>query len=130
MGKQRTSNEELLVIFAEHLPEFEELAQDMSNVNKFLTSKMEHAGEMAAYLEAIRTDSTNRVLYALALLTAFTVPSGFLTGLFGMNFTDMHELDPSSGYGYKLFWIVLGVSLFLIILIMVRLGLFGVVLGR
>lgn len=47
-----------------------------------------------ALLASLKADMMNRTLYALTLLTAVSVPITFLTGLWGMNFTDMTELDP------------------------------------
>jgi Mg2+ and Co2+ transporter CorA len=42
-----------------------------------------------------KTDFMNRTLYTLTLITALATPLMFLTGLFGMNFTDMKELVPA-----------------------------------
>jgi Mg2+ and Co2+ transporter CorA len=39
-----------------------------------------------------KTDFMNKTLYTLTLITALATPLIFLTGLFGMNFTDMKEL--------------------------------------
>ena len=63
----------------------------------------------------------NRTLYALTLVTVIVLPFSILTGLFGMNFADMAELDPLSANGgpgslgpsllpltgYNMFWTVL-----------------------
>ncbi len=37
-------------------------------------------------------DMMNRTLYALTLVTFLATPITLLTGTFGMNFSDMHEL--------------------------------------
>ncbi len=39
-----------------------------------------------------KADFMNLTLYTLTLITALATPLIFLTGLFGMNFTDMDEL--------------------------------------
>jgi hypothetical protein len=95
----------------------------------------------------------NKTLYTLTLITAVATPLMFLTGLFGMNFTDMTELvrlplrvrprparrgaaqahaacagrqDPESGMGYyNFFWPLFGSTFAAVLLLMLRLRLFA-----
>lgn len=50
----------------------------------------------------------NKTLYILTLVTSVFVPAQFLTGLYGMNFRVMPELNWA--YGYYVFWAVVVVS--------------------
>lgn len=66
-----------------------------------------------------RDGRMNATLYVLSVVSAIFLPLSFVTGLFGMNFENMPELNWSRGYMY--FWILEGlivviVALFLLIL--------------
>jgi len=57
--------------------------------------------------------------YVLAIATVFLSPASILTGYFGMNFTNMVELDPltyPSAPGIVLLWIIGGITYGLILL--------------
>lgn len=43
-------------------------------------------------------------MYALTLVTTVFVPAQFITGVYGMNFTYMPELNFE--YSYAIFWII------------------------
>jgi hypothetical protein len=47
---------------------------------------------MSRLLFKLKQDMMNRTLYALTLVTFLSTPVALLTGTFGMNFDDMHEL--------------------------------------
>lgn len=49
----------------------------------------------------------NRTLYVLTVVSAIFLPAQFLTGVWGMNFIDMPELD--SSWGYEMFWVITGI---------------------
>lgn len=49
----------------------------------------------------------NQTLYMLTIISAIFLPAQFLTGLWGMNFVDMPELEKS--WGYEMFWIITAV---------------------
>ena len=53
-------------------------------------------------IEAFQTKKTNETLLVLTVLTALMFPVQFLTGVWGMNFKVMPELNLD--YGYFLFW--------------------------
>ena len=44
----------------------------------------------------------NEVMYFLTLITAMFVPAEFLTGVYGMNFSVMPELQWT--FSYEVFW--------------------------
>jgi Mg2+ and Co2+ transporter CorA len=60
------------------------------------------------YYRAIQEDRMNKTLYVLTLVTSVFVPAQFLTGLYGMNFKVMPELNWA--YGYYVFWVVVVAS--------------------
>jgi len=99
-----------------------------------LDKKKEDYDNLTKRVEQMRADKMNQTLYALTLVTAFSVPMGFFTGLFGMNFSDMYFLDPQPEgtiidnlglAGFRLFlWLLLG-SMGLIFYLFNRMGLFN-----
>ncbi|CCI49768.1 unnamed protein product [Albugo candida] len=56
-----------------------------------------------------KSNQMNYVIYTLTIVTTVFLPAQFLTGVYGMNFTNMPELHMK--YGYLMFWIlVLGIA--------------------
>ena len=49
-------------------------------------------------MEVYQNQKTNDTLFILTIITVMMVPSQFLTGMWGMNFVNMHELGLSWGY--------------------------------
>lgn len=115
--------------FAEHLTDFREMKSDTAAIEVAVRDRADAVQDLAKLLASLKADFMNRTLFALTLITAVSVPVTFLTGLWGMNFEDMTELqDPaaegSAGFGYKTFWIsVMSVIVFELVF-MTRLGLF------
>ena len=112
----------LRVFFEKQLTEFSELTNDVRSVMQDMEGKQEQATVLYKLIENMQQDMMNRTLYALTLVTVIVLPFSILTGLFGMNFTDMAELDPLSANngeegslgpsplpmtGYRLFWTAL-----------------------
>mmetsp|Transcript_27891 Transcript_27891/g.50458 ORF Transcript_27891/g.50458 Transcript_27891/m.50458 type:complete len:531 (+) Transcript_27891:81-1673(+) len=62
----------------------------------------------------------NRTLYVLTVVSAIFLPAQFLTGVWGMNFIDMPELNTS--WGYEMFWVITGI---LMISLLVLFWVFG-----
>mmetsp|Transcript_18764 Transcript_18764/g.40859 ORF Transcript_18764/g.40859 Transcript_18764/m.40859 type:complete len:567 (-) Transcript_18764:84-1784(-) len=60
--------------------------------------------------DKFQDNQMNRTLYLLTVISAIFLPAQFLTGLWGMNFVDMPELQKS--WGYEMFWIIAGVMTF------------------
>eukprot|EP00450_Noctiluca_scintillans_P029923 CAMPEP_0194543780 /NCGR_PEP_ID=MMETSP0253-20130528/86397_1 /TAXON_ID=2966 /ORGANISM="Noctiluca scintillans" /LENGTH=651 /DNA_ID=CAMNT_0039390581 /DNA_START=125 /DNA_END=2080 /DNA_ORIENTATION=- len=97
--------------------------EDLSNTIEEFLLDFHQLEEMAATLVQshgeYREGRMNATLYVLSVVSAIFLPLSFVTGLFGMNFENMPELNWSRGYMY--FWILEGlivviVALFLLIL--------------
>jgi Mg2+ and Co2+ transporter CorA len=78
--------------------------------------------------KSLQDEAMNGVLFVLTSATVFSLPCSLLVGYFGMNFSDMSELDPGGGLfgvgGVKLFWIALVVALALVLALFLHLRLF------
>jgi len=112
----------LRIFFEKQLSEFAELTNDARGVSEDMDGKVRKAAELYKLIESMQSDMMNRTLYALTLVTVMVLPFSILTGIFGMNFTDMAELDPMSASGgegelgpsllpitgYNMFWTILG----------------------
>ncbi len=89
-----------------------------------MQDKQKRIEDLTKLLASIKADMMNRTLYALTLITAISTPITFLTGIFGMNFEDMHELQVSEGgMGYRLFWTILAIVLSCILIAFRHFGL-------
>jgi len=117
--------------FRSNLSEFNELAQDLQSMVNDMDEKKTKIASNITLLGSLKADMMNRTLYALTLLTAVSVPITSITGLWGMNFADMNELDPEMGdelglplSGYRVFWTVLVSVVGTVIIGMWRMGLF------
>lgn len=117
--------------FKANLSEFSELAQDLQSMVSDMSEKKEKIANNITLLASLKADMMNRTLYALTLLTAVSIPMTFITGLWGMNFADMKELDPVTGEeeglpmsGYRIFWTALLSVVGTVIIGMWRMGLF------
>jgi Mg2+ and Co2+ transporter CorA len=56
--------------------------------------------------EKFRSAQMDRTLYTLTVVSAVFLPAQFLTGVWGMNFHNMPELDEN--WGYPMFWALSG----------------------
>jgi len=61
----------------------------------------------------------DQTLYTLTVISAVFLPAQFLTGVWGMNFEDMPELQRS--WGYEMFWAI-AIFMMLIVFIMLNFG--------
>ena len=61
----------------------------------------------------------DQTLYTLTVISAVFLPAQFLTGVWGMNFEDMPELQRS--WGYEMFWAI-AVFMMLIVFIVLNFG--------
>ena len=69
---------------------------------------IEHEADVA------QSRQMDRTLYTLTIVSSVFLPAQFLTGVWGMNFEHMRELDEP--WGYKMFW---GLTTFLIISLLI-----------
>ena len=67
--------------------------------------------------DKVQSRQMDLTLYTLTVISAVFLPAQFLTGVWGMNFEHMPELDES--WGYKMFW---AISAFLIITLIILLN--------
>ena len=119
----------LLDYYVDHISDFSELAGDINTVVANMDDKVKRIDELGQLLVNLKSDMMNRTMYALTLITTYTMVMGFYTGLFGMNFTNIYELpgpeDPDyAGFGYAFFWYILGSSLVSLYFYMYKNGLF------
>eukprot|EP00536_Pseudo-nitzschia_multiseries_P008875 jgi/Psemu1/288087/fgenesh1_pg.235_\ len=80
---------------------------------KSLISLCDSADQEAEKFQAKQMDST---LYTLTVISATFLPAQFFTGVWGMNFANMPELNTS--WGYYLFWAVALTTMFLTIVLL------------
>ena len=81
-------------------------------VNKLL----KECQDVDAEAEKFQARQMDKTLYTLTVISAIFLPAQFLTGVWGMNFVHMPELDET--WGYRMFWIVsscMMVSLFVML---------------
>jgi len=69
----------------------------------------DHYNTKVAQLQSEQSNRQNEVLYALTFVTILIAPMQLLTGIYGMNFAVMPELEWTYGYAY--FW---GLTVFLV----------------
>eukprot|EP00043_Microstomoeca_roanoka_P011945 m.112970 g.112970 ORF g.112970 m.112970 type:complete len:85 (-) comp15344_c1_seq9:833-1087(-) len=63
----------------------------------------------ACCVQSFQDEKMNSFLLLLTIVTTVFIPAQFLTGLWGMNFEEMPELQWK--YGYLMFWLlVLGLT--------------------
>lgn len=75
-----------------------------------LTARQETlSGLMDLYMSAI-SNKMNKVMYTLTIVAAIFIPLTFLAGIYGMNFTNMPELNYEYGYPILLL-IMLGIGI-------------------
>eukprot|EP00286_Rhodomonas_abbreviata_P015437 CAMPEP_0181327786 /NCGR_PEP_ID=MMETSP1101-20121128/22306_1 /TAXON_ID=46948 /ORGANISM="Rhodomonas abbreviata, Strain Caron Lab Isolate" /LENGTH=587 /DNA_ID=CAMNT_0023436507 /DNA_START=132 /DNA_END=1895 /DNA_ORIENTATION=- len=129
---------DLLKMFKRHLQSLKGIlpeSSDLTDIHSELETLMKSTDKMmeekvvvtSDRLEKRKDENMNRTLYALTLVTTIAMPASILTGLFGMNFDDMRELE-SEVIGYRLFWILLLPTIFLTTMLLLRLGVFHAVM--
>lgn len=101
------------------------LAGNVKKVRSAFLEKEDRIQSLESELAVLKSDMTNRTLYALTLITSIALPFSISTGLWGMNFDDMSELHPETGgFGYMLFYTVVGSLMGVLLFFMNRCGLF------
>ena len=78
---------------------------DMHIIDSSQTRRMlEHSKELLTLYKTLQDERMNRILNILTLVTSAFLPAQFLSGLYGMNFSNMPELDWE--YSYYVWWVV------------------------
>ncbi len=94
---------------------FSDIHDHLVRVNELADANREIVNSsLVVYYSSVST-KTNEIIKVLTLLTAIFIPPTFLVGLWGMNFSDMPELEASWGYPVSLIVmlvIMLGMILF------------------
>lgn len=97
------------------------------SMNEVATAYIERCGGVTMAIEGYNTKKSNDTLFILTILTALMIPTQFLTGVWGMNFKNMPELNTS--YGYWVFWALVPTLWIVTYVIMKMKGLIGNELG-
>jgi magnesium transporter len=98
----KLKTDSLSFFFEEEDIYFRDLQDELSTMQSELHSLSQKGEKLQELHSAMREERMNRILYALTLITTVFVPAQFLTGLYGMNFSYMPELNYH--YGYAIFW--------------------------
>lgn len=104
-GEYQLTSPDLLIYFRDiydHLSHVNDMADHFRDL---LSSVME------AYF-SVSSDKTNRIMKTLTLFTAMLLPLSVITGIYGMNFKNMPELELEFGYYLTLLvmFIVMGIT--------------------
>eukprot|EP00937_MAST-01D_sp_MAST-1D-sp2_P001533 g1533.t1 len=84
---------------------FKDLSDEVATIRHETIGLLHKSRHLHDFYRTIQDDRMNRTLYILTLVTAIFVPAQFLTGLYGMNFEYMPELEWK--YSYAVFWAVI-----------------------
>jgi len=107
---------------AKYAPDLTEGYSDVLDHTYFITDKVSYIHSWTSTLSQRYTDAQNahmnEVMYTLTMVTATFVPLQFITGIYGMNFEHMPELDDE--YSYLWFWVACLVILILLFILFKR----------
>jgi len=104
----KLKREELVLIRKEVMPYFDDIHDHIIQILDYLDTYRELITELKEnYLSNI-TLRMNQVMKLLTIITTIFIPLTFIAGIYGMNFTNMPELNWKYGY-----FIVLGIMFFL-----------------
>ncbi|KAL4146507.1 hypothetical protein PRNP1_012371 [Phytophthora ramorum] len=92
----------------ETLPYFRDVLDHITTIEEDCERHLDRCRSLIEDFHNARAAQQNDVSYILALVAAIFLPAQFLTGLYGMNFTNMPELEYHNGY--YIWW---GVVLFI-----------------
>jgi magnesium transporter len=87
---------------------FNDVLDHLIQFEESITSRQETLGGMMDIYMSTLSNRMNKVMYTLTIVAAIFIPLTFLAGIYGMNFTNMPELQYEYGY-----FILLGVMLLL-----------------
>ena len=80
---------------------------NLENIDDELRQLVEQCQAIDLDADKYHDRQMNRTLYILTVVSAIFLPAQFLTGVWGMNFVSMEELEKP--WGYEMFWIVVSV---------------------
>ena len=80
---------------------------NLENIDDELRQLVEQCQAIDLDADKYHDRQMNRTLYILTVVSAIFLPAQFLTGVWGMNFIQMEELQQP--WGYDMFWIVVSV---------------------
>lgn len=92
------------LFFSEQDILFRELHDDVVTITSDVEGITEMCDKLNQLYQRLQADQMSRVLYLLTVVTAVFIPAQFLTGLWGMNFSNMPELTMDGGY--IMFWCI------------------------
>lgn len=102
-------------IKSKHMRYFKNIDIRMNKLFDYLTSLKEMGDQLLYLYESVLTSQTNDIITRLTIITMFFGPLTIITGIYGMNFKYMPELDSKYGYPFVL-CSMLFLSLFIFIL--------------
>lgn len=84
-----------------------DILDNLENIDDELCQLVEQCQTIDSDADKYQDRQMNRTLYILTVLSAIFLPAQFLTGVWGMNFVSMGELEQP--WGYEMFWIITSV---------------------
>ena len=85
-----------------------DLVADLGDYMAQVTQMLSHSKELLTLYKTLMDERMNRILNILTLVTSAFLPAQFMSGLYGMNFVNIPELELK--WGYYAWW---GIVLFL-----------------
>ncbi|KAG7347990.1 CorA-like Mg2+ transporter [Nitzschia inconspicua] len=96
-----------------------DVLDNLENYDEELRHMIRDCANVDSEAEKSQQRQIDSTLYTLTVISAVFVPAQFLTGVWGMNFENMPELDDQ--YGYLMFWI-LAITLMTCALVFLKCG--------
>ncbi len=118
IGDQLIVNDNQL-IEKDNMRYFKNIDTRINKIYDFSLSLQEYANELLHIYESQMSTYTNNIINKLTILTLFFGPLTVITGIYGMNFTNMPELQWSFGYPMAISSMVI-VSLIIYIILKIK----------
>jgi Mg2+ and Co2+ transporter CorA len=84
-----------------------DVLDNLENIDDELRQLIDQCQAIDSDADKYHDQQMNRTLYILTVVSAIFLPAQFLTGVWGMNFSSMEELNKP--WGYEMFWIIVSV---------------------
>jgi magnesium transporter len=101
----RVENEQ---IDAKNLPYFRDLTGQLAQVNEQIEAQRAVLDTLREQYLSMSSHRANEIMKVLTIVATFFIPLTFITGLYGMNFNNMPELQWK--YGYAMVWGLIVIS--------------------